>query len=160
MTTPPEYPDPLEGRTGAPYGRKPLGPQPYGDLGWPGVHGPGADPFGPQQFGAVHYGAGQYSDSPYGVQPYGGAQFAVQPYGHASRKEPVLSVFASFFVPGLGSMLNGDNGKGAAIFLTWLVGLVLSLFIIGLPIAFGAWIWGMVDGYSGAQRHNDRHGFR
>ena len=82
------------------------------------------------------------------------------------RKEPALSLLVSFFVPGVGSMMNGDTGVGVAILCTYL-GSLLFIFclgwiligFIGLPVMVGAWIWGMVDAYQGAVRHNQRMGY-
>jgi TM2 domain-containing membrane protein YozV len=73
-------------------------------------------------------------------------------------KNPAVSLIVSFFIPGVGSMVNGDSGTGIAILLVWLLGLGTSVFVIGVPVAIGAWIWGMVDAYQGAQRWNARHG--
>ena len=55
-------------------------------------------------------------------------------------------------------MLNGETGKGIGILAGYLVALLLSLVLIGIPIVIGLWIWGMVDAYSGAQKWNARHG--
>ena len=168
MSQPPENPEPYGGIPGAPYGRQPYGADHYGQPGYgqygqyqpyaqdpyaDPAHGPGAQRYGMPAFGAQGYGAQQF-----GVQPYEPPQFGMQPYAQAARKEPALSLLASFFLPGLGSMINGEGGKGAGIMILWMFGLLLSVVLIGVPIAFGAWVWGMVDGYSGAQRHNARHG--
>lgn len=73
-------------------------------------------------------------------------------------KNPAVSLIVSFFIPGVGSMINGDTGTGVAILLLYILGWVLSVFLIGIPLVLGAWIWGMVDAYQGAQRWNARHG--
>jgi TM2 domain-containing membrane protein YozV len=73
-------------------------------------------------------------------------------------KNPAVSLIVSFFIPGVGSMINGDVGTGIAILLLYIAGWVLAVFLIGIPLAIGAWIWGMVDAYQGAQRWNARHG--
>lgn len=131
-----------------PYGTPAYG-QPYGSQHY------GAPAYG-QQFGAQPYGAPQYGVQPY-VQPYG----AMQPYGQASlaaRKDPALMLIASFFIPGLGTILNGETGKGIGILAGYLIGIPLTLILIGVPMVLGFWIWGMVDAYQGAQNHNARHG--
>lgn len=86
----------------------------------------------------------------------------------APRKEPFFSLIASFFVPGLGTILNGETRKGVTIlavyFLGSLVSLLISLFVFSgfllvmFLVAFGAWIWGLIDAYKGAEAHNARHG--
>jgi TM2 domain-containing membrane protein YozV len=73
-------------------------------------------------------------------------------------KSPALSLIVSFFIPGVGSMINGDAGTGVAILVLYVVGVVASFILIGIPLAIGAWIWGLVDAYQGAQRWNARHG--
>jgi TM2 domain-containing membrane protein YozV len=73
-------------------------------------------------------------------------------------KNPALGVILSFFIPGVGSMVNGDATRGVIILVVYMVGWVLALFLIGIPILIGAWIWGLVDGYLSAQRWNLAHG--
>jgi TM2 domain-containing membrane protein YozV len=73
-------------------------------------------------------------------------------------KNPALGVILSFFIPGLGSIVNGSVGRGVIIMAVDFVGWILAFFIIGIPILIGAWIWGMIDGYLSAQRWNQAHG--
>jgi TM2 domain-containing membrane protein YozV len=73
-------------------------------------------------------------------------------------KSPALSLIVSFFIPGVGSMINGDAGTGIAILVLYVLGVFGSFFLIGIPLAIGVWIWGMVDAYKGAQRWNARRG--
>ena len=85
----------------------------------------------------------------------------MQGYGQPSslvRKDPGLMLLASFFIPGLGTILNGDTGKGVGILVGYLIGIVLSAVIIGIPMVIGFWIWGLVDAYQGAQKYNASHG--
>ena len=84
---------------------------------------------------------------------------AGQPGGMVvAPKSPALSLLVSFFIPGVGSMINGDSGTGIAILLLYLLGWGLAVFLIGIPLAIGVWIWGLIDAYQGAQRWNARHG--
>ncbi len=73
-------------------------------------------------------------------------------------KNPGIALVASFFIPGLGSLMNGSAGKGIGIFAGYVVGWMFSFVLIGLPFLFGFWIWGMVDAYNGARSWNARHG--
>jgi len=73
-------------------------------------------------------------------------------------KSPGVSVLLSVFIPGLGSMVNGNAGTGVAILLLNLLGLLLSIVLIGIPLAIGTWIWGLVDAYRSAQQWNANHG--
>ena len=75
-------------------------------------------------------------------------------------KNPAISLLISFFIPGVGSMVNGDTQTGVIILVIWIVGIVTSIFFIGIALILGAWIWGMIDAYQGAQRWNARHGIR
>jgi TM2 domain-containing membrane protein YozV len=85
-------------------------------------------------------------------QPGMGMQPMVAP------KNPALSVLLSVFIPGLGSMVNGNVGVGVTILVLNIMGLFLVLFLIGIPIMLGTWIWGLVDAYRSAQRWNAAHG--
>jgi len=75
-----------------------------------------------------------------------------------AAKNPAVSLLVSFFIPGVGSMMNGDTNTGILILVLYVVSVVLSFFVIGLPFLIGLWIWGMIDAYQGAQRWNARHG--
>ena len=96
-----------------------------------------------------------YAPVPYGSPPYPG----YSPYGYGvAPKSPALALLASFFIPGLGSMLNGEVGKGIGILVGYLVSAVLTIVIVGFVGLAIFWIWGMVDGYQGARAWNARHG--
>jgi TM2 domain-containing membrane protein YozV len=131
-----------------------------------------AAPSAPSWPGQPSYGPGQarareqyaVPDQQYGVQPYlpqpGYPAGVAQPQGQlaVAPRSPAISLIASFFIPGLGSMINNRVGIGILILGIYALGFILSFFIIGVPIAIGAWIWGMVDGYQAAQAWNRAHG--
>jgi TM2 domain-containing membrane protein YozV len=73
-------------------------------------------------------------------------------------KNPAVSVLLSLFIPGLGSMVNGNAGTGVTILALNLIGWMLAIVLIGIPLAIGTWIWGLVDAYQSAQRWNRAHG--
>ena len=73
-------------------------------------------------------------------------------------KSPALSVLLSVFIPGLGSMINDNVSTGVTILLLNILGLALAVFLIGIPLMIGTWIWGLVDAYQSAQRWNAAHG--
>lgn len=109
-------------------------------------------------------------DQPGAYGPQGGYGGQVPPFAPGgmpvARKEPALSLLASFFIPGLGQMLNGDVGIGVAFLSAYFGGWVLVLCLgwiligfIGLPIAIGAWIWSMIDAYQGAVKFNQMAGY-
>jgi TM2 domain-containing membrane protein YozV len=92
--------------------------------------------------------------------PAAGGYIAVPPQGTVAiaPKSPGIGLLVSFFLPGVGSMINGNGGIGALILILYFVGWALSFFLIGIPLVIGAWIWGLVDGYTSAQRWNRAHG--
>jgi TM2 domain-containing membrane protein YozV len=67
-------------------------------------------------------------------------------------------VLASFFIPGLGSMINGSVGLGVLILAVWVLGLALTFVLVGFYIIFVAWVWGLADGVMSADRWNRKHG--
>jgi TM2 domain-containing membrane protein YozV len=73
-------------------------------------------------------------------------------------KSPGLAVVASFFFPGLGSMISGRGGKGAAILISYLVSWFLISVLIGIPLVIFFWIYGMVAGSNDAKKWNAAHG--
>jgi TM2 domain-containing membrane protein YozV len=73
-------------------------------------------------------------------------------------KSPGLALLGSFFFPGLGQLMNGQVGKGIAMFVAYLISVVLLFVVIGVLLVPAIWIWSMVDAYSGAQQWNARHG--
>jgi len=73
-------------------------------------------------------------------------------------KNPAVSVLLSLFIPGLGSMVNGNAGTGVTILALNIIGWMLAIVLIGIPLAIGTWIWGLVDAYQSAQGWNRAHG--
>lgn len=88
------------------------------------------------------------------MQPYQPPQPPVQ----IAPKSPGLAVFLSFLIPGLGSMTSGSGGVGALILGTYVAGWLTAWLLIGIPVIFGAWIWGMCHAYSAAVRWNRERG--
>ena len=73
-------------------------------------------------------------------------------------KNPALALLASFFIPGLGQLINGEAAKGILMFLGYAFSFVLMFVLIGFLTAPAIWIWGMIDAYTGAQRWNLQRG--
>jgi TM2 domain-containing membrane protein YozV len=103
-----------------------------------------------QYQGAQAQGAPQYQGPP---QAYGPPPVQV-----VAAKNPAVGVILSIFIPGLGTIVNGDTGRGAIILGLYIFGWILTIILIGFPILIGAWVWGLVDGYLSAQRWNTAHG--
>ena len=102
------------------------------------------------------------SEPPYPYDPYQQPYHQQPGWGQqpmqVAPKNPAVSLLISFFIPGVGSMVNGDVGKGILILLGYLISFPLVFILIGFLGIFGFWIWGMVDAYKGAQKWNLRHG--
>lgn len=94
------------------------------------------------------------------IQPYQqpGYPQPYQPALQVAPKNPGMALLASFFFPGLGSLMNGQAAKGAGIFIGYLISFALMLVLIGFLTAPAFWIWGMIDGYQGAKKWNLEHG--
>jgi TM2 domain-containing membrane protein YozV len=69
-----------------------------------------------------------------------------------------LAVVASFFIPGLGSMLNKKAGKGVLILACYIVAWISTIVLVGFILAPAVWIWGMVSAHGDAHRWNRAHG--
>ena len=99
------------------------------------------------------------------VLPAGFGAPAVLP---AASKSPGLHAVASFFIPGLGTLLCGKTARGLLILglsavSLFGVNILANALIGGEPTGIGAflaiplWVWGMVDGYRSAQQWNLEH---
>jgi TM2 domain-containing membrane protein YozV len=75
-----------------------------------------------------------------------------------AARSPGVSVLASFFIPGLGSMIAGRVGKGVAILCAHIVAVALCWVLIGFALAPAVWIYSMVAGASDARKWNAQHG--
>ncbi|MEU7894839.1 hypothetical protein AB0B45_18500 [Nonomuraea sp. NPDC049152] len=137
-------------------------PYPYGSSDSYGLHYP-SEPYDPPSHPPIPYG--QQIPGPFGhpAVPYTRQR---PPGPPPPRKEPAISVLLSFFLPGVGSIVNGDTAKGVGIlvgsYAALFFGIILTFVLIGfliLPVAFGLWVWGLVDAYQGAVRANQRNGY-
>lgn len=90
------------------------------------------------------------------------ASYQAAPGGYATGpvpKNPVISLVVSLVIPGVGTMMNGETGKGIAILVGYVVALFLIFVLIGLIVAPAVWAYGMYDAYQGAKKWNVAHGF-
>ena len=84
-------------------------------------------------------------------------QYQAPPGGYTTGltpKNPAISLLISFIVPGVGTIINGETGKGIAILVAYIVSLILIIALIGLIAAPAVWIFGMYDAYQGAKKFN------
>lgn len=105
---------------------------------------------------------------------YPGQQGFAGPNGHAgpngqmmaTPKSPELAAVASFFIAGLGQLVNGDVARGL-MFLCAMVGMgilsaLLTFILLGWimwPFMFATWLWNIFDAHKGAQKRNMRMGY-
>ena len=75
----------------------------------------------------------------------------------ATSRNPAASLLASLLVPGLGTIINGETGKGLLILGTWLLSWLLVLAVIGILLLPAVWIYAIYDGYQSARRYNLAH---
>jgi len=122
------------------------------DLGYPQRPNQGY----PAQQQPGPYPPAQYPQQQY-QQPYG-QQFPQQQQMTVAPKSPGVAVLASFFIPGLGSMISGRVGIGVLILCLYIVSWILTIVIIGFVGLVGFWIWGMIQGYADAVAWNRRYG--
>jgi TM2 domain-containing membrane protein YozV len=85
-------------------------------------------------------------------------QHPYPPVQQVAPKNPAIALLAAFFIPGLGSMMNGQVGKGVGILIGYVVSWFLTIILIGFVGLVGFWVWGMVDAYQGAKKWNAQHG--
>jgi len=86
----------------------------------------------------------------------------------AASKSPGLHAVASFFIPGLGTLLCGKTARGLLILglsavSLFGVNILANALIGGEPTGIGTllaiplWVWGVVDGYRSARQWNLEH---
>lgn len=75
----------------------------------------------------------------------------------AGQKSPGVAAVLSVLIPGLGQIYNGEIGKGIVFILLAVVFAILIVFLIGIFLYFGLWIYGIYDAYHGAERYNQSH---
>ena len=49
-------------------------------------------------------------------------------------------------MPGLGTIISGRTSEGLLQLILLVLGLALSVFLIGIPIVILVWVWGLVTG--------------
>ena len=76
----------------------------------------------------------------------------------ATSRNSAASLLASLLLPGLGTIINGETGKGLVILVAWITAWVLILAIVGLILVPAVWIYAMYDAFQGARRYNLAHG--
>jgi TM2 domain-containing membrane protein YozV len=122
------------------------------DTGYGGIQDAVPPQRPPQQQAYPVPAPGYYGQPPAYQQP------APYPVPMIAPKSPGVAVLASFFLPGLGSMISGNGGIGTLIMVLYFVSWALTVILIGFIGVFAFWIWGMVQAYSDAVSWNRNHG--
>ena len=73
-------------------------------------------------------------------------------------KNPGVALLCSFFIIGLGQLVNGEGAKGVAFFVGAVLAWVSLFVLVGFLLLPAVWIWSMVDAYQTAKQWNLRHG--
>ncbi|UMG92920.1 TM2 domain-containing protein [Nocardioides sp. TF02-7] len=128
---PPPYgqPAPPYGQAPPPYGQPE--PSPYPPYGAPGA--PGA-PYGPVPASLKIPGQ---------VDPETGLVYSDKERLTAGLLQLIIS-FLGF--PGIGRLYTGHTAVGLAQLIGAIVGWLLTCILVGLPLAIGMWLWGIIDG--------------
>ena len=71
------------------------------------------------------------------------------------RKEPILSLILSFFIPGLGQIYNGQTERGIILIIAAFVSAFLILFLIGIALYLAVWLFSMYDAFISAKKINN-----
>ena len=66
------------------------------------------------------------------------------PRATGQHKSALVALILSFLVPGAGHFYVGRTLLGVVILVCWLVALLLSFVVIGIPFLVGFWLFGMV----------------
>ena len=93
-----------------------------------------------------------------GPQAYSTGPATPVRFGSGQRKEPWLSLLVSFFVPGVGSIINGDTRRGLGILAGYVTCAALSWLLLPIAGMLAFFVWGLVDAYQGAEKWNRTHG--
>lgn len=64
-----------------------------------------------------------------------------------TQTEGIAALLLNVLVlPGLGTVIWGDRTHGIWQIVLAVIGFVLFIFLIGIPILIGTWIWALVSG--------------
>ncbi len=79
-----------------------------------------------------------------------------------NKKEPVISLILSLFIPGLGQIYNAQIKKGIILFIAFLASLALIYATMQSPIGWcfmvlpiALWLYGMFNAFGEAKKIND-----
>ncbi|MDO5848418.1 MAG: zinc ribbon domain-containing protein [Methanobrevibacter sp.] len=71
------------------------------------------------------------------------------------KVNPIKSAIFSAIVPGIGQVYNNQPKKGLIIFVIWIIGVILILFIVGWIIVVIMWLYSIYDAFTSAKKLNE-----
>ena len=109
--------------------------------------GYGQPGYGGQGYGQPNYNGQGYGQPNYGPQNFNPNMQYNMPYYGESVKSLVVAALLCFFFGMLGihRLYAGQTGSGTAMLILYILGIVLTIFVIGLVILIALWIWALVD---------------
>ena len=57
----------------------------------------------------------------------------------------IVFLILNLVLPGLGTVIWGNRTHGIIQLIMWILGVPLSILLIGAPIALAAWIWALIS---------------
>ncbi len=72
----------------------------------------------------------------------------------STKKEPILALLLSFFLPGLGQLYNGNTNNGLLLITATIISWLLTSVCIGLFVFLVVWGFAMYDAYVTAEKIN------
>lgn len=70
------------------------------------------------------------------------------------KKSSGIAAIASFFIPGLGQIYNGQIGKGIMFIIISIIFALLMIVLIGFILLPLFWVYNIYDAYKTAERIN------
>jgi TM2 domain-containing membrane protein YozV len=60
------------------------------------------------------------------------------------HKLAIAGLIVNLFIPGLGSIIGKKKREGIVQLIIFIVGVILSPILIGIPVVIAMWIWALV----------------
>ena len=96
---------------------------------------------------------GQVIDEKAEICPKCGVRVKLVPIT-TEKKSSGIAAIASFFIPGLGQIYNGEIGKGIIFIIVSIIFFLLMFVLIGFILLPLFWIYNIYDAYTTAEKIN------
>ena len=89
-----------------------------------------------------------YQHPPTGLVPYGSTSLEMRDSLTTPSEGTALAALLvnTLCLPGLGSIIGGRSSAGIGQLLLFLIGIPLTLLVVGAPMILSAWIWALITG--------------